>query len=271
MEKKGADMNLPREYKIQGHRQLKVLKANALIQNSRYQLSTQEQKLVLFMLANIRADDEALREVHFSIHDFCAVCGIRTHSGGNLEYIKQTIKKLADRSVWIKNDKGEETLIRWIEKPRIYKGKVRIKLDQDLAPYLLQLRKNFTQISLLYILAMSCQYSIRMYEFFKSVQYQGNSHHYLLSDFKHMLDISNYERFADFRRYVFDPAIREINDLTDITVDFVFKKEGRKFTSVLLDIRDKEILPKLMATWQSIEERLDKLSFEDVKRETVQL
>jgi plasmid replication initiation protein len=262
-------MNLMRGYEIQEQREFKVLKSNVLIQNSRYQLSTQEQKLILFMLSRIRSDDEELRELHFSIHDFCDVCGIHAHSGGNVDYIKQTIKKLADRSVWIKNEKGEETLIRWIEKPRIYKGKVRIKLDQDLAPYLLQLRKNFTQISLLYTLAMSRQYSIRMYEFFKSIQYQGNPHCYSLEDFKHMLDVSNYERFADFRRYVFDPAILEINEMTDITVAFVFKKEGRKFASVIFDIRDKETVPELLKTWESIERQLDKLAIEDAKRETV--
>ena len=56
-----------------------------------------------------------------------------------------------DKSVWIKLDEDEETLLRWIEKPYVNKksGTIKIRLDEDMKPFLLQLKENFTQYELL--------------------------------------------------------------------------------------------------------------------------
>ena len=111
-----------------------VVKANELIQKSRFNLSLQQQKIVLYLISQITPNDEEFRLYEFSITDFCRVCGIDPYNGQNYLDLKQAIKDIADKSLWISIDEDEETLLRWIEKPYINKksGTIKIRLDNDL-------------------------------------------------------------------------------------------------------------------------------------------
>ena len=133
--------------KIKDERNLYVVKANELIQKSRFDLSLQQQKIVLYLISKIKYTDEEFTEYEFSIQDFCSVCGIYAESGNNYADLKKNIKAIADKSVWVMLDNGTETLVRWIEKPYISKGNgtIKIKLDKDMKPFLLQLKKKYTQ------------------------------------------------------------------------------------------------------------------------------
>ena len=123
-----------------------VIKANELIQRSRFNLSLQEQKVILYLISQIEYADTDFKLYDFSIVDFCRVCGIETDNGKNYINLKNTLKEIADKSVWIKLDDKRETIVRWIEKPYIDYGSgiVQIKLDKDMKPFLLQLKEKYT-------------------------------------------------------------------------------------------------------------------------------
>ena len=93
-----------------------VVKANELIQKSRFNLSLQQQKIVLYLISQITPYDEDFKLYEFSISEFCRVCGIDETSGKNYQDLKAAIKEIADKSLWITLE-DEETLLRWIEKP----------------------------------------------------------------------------------------------------------------------------------------------------------
>ena len=88
-----------------------VIKANDLIQKSRFNLSLQQQKIVLYLISQITAFDEDFKLYEFSIAEFCKVCGIDDTSGKNYTDLKQAIKDIADKSLWITIE-DEETLLR---------------------------------------------------------------------------------------------------------------------------------------------------------------
>ena len=138
-----------------------VVKANDLIQKSRFDLSLQQQKIILFLISHIEPSDKEFKLYEFSVIDFCQVCGIDYTAGKNYKDIKKAIKEIADKSVWIKTQDDEETLLRWVEKPYINKnsGTIKIRLDEDMKPYLLQLKKNFTQYELIYTLQFKSKYT----------------------------------------------------------------------------------------------------------------
>lgn len=104
------------------------------------------------------------------------MCGIDRNNGKNYINIKRTIQTLADKSFWVLQPDGKEALCRWISKARIVSksGTIELKLDDDLAPYLLQLKKNFTAYSLYNIMGMKSKYSPRLYELIKSHEFQNN-------------------------------------------------------------------------------------------------
>lgn len=227
-----------------------VVKANELIQKSRFSLSLQQQKVVLYLISQIKSYEEDFTECQFSIQDFCRVCGIDYTSGKNYSALKTAIKEIADKSIWIRLEDGRETLLRWIEKPYINHkdGTVRIRLDRDMKPFLLQLQKNFTQYELVWTLHFKSKYTIRLYELVKSIHYydlESYTRRFTLDELKQLLDGEKYKAYQDFKRYVLEPAIEEINKHSDKLVSYEPIKNGRAVSGIALTIESKDSIEAL--------------------------
>jgi len=250
---------------LQENRSYNVVKSNDIIQKSRYNLSLQEQKIILYLISKIKPEDDDFRLYEFQIKEFCEVCGIKVISGGNYAMLKEVIKKLSDKSNWaiIKDEKGKEceTLLRWIEKPFIYEksGIIKIRLDKEMKPYLLKLKEKFTVYSLYFILAMKSKYSIRLYEILKSYQTLGQCE-FTIENLKEILTAQTYSVFADFRVKVLNIATQEINDYSDILVSYELEKKGRKFHKIkfLITPKYKKDIEESIKTWKNIEKILNK-------------
>ena len=66
-----------------------VVKANELIQKSRFNLTLQQQKIVLYLISQIERNDKEFKLYSFSIQQFCKVCGINYTSGKNYNDLKE--------------------------------------------------------------------------------------------------------------------------------------------------------------------------------------
>ena len=116
-------------------------------------------------------------------------------------------------------------------------GLIELRLDNDLAPYLLQLKKNFTAYSLYNVMGMKSKYSPRLYELIKSYQYK-NSFTIQIDDLKKMLCAEKYQ-FCNFRQKVLDVSVAEINIMSDIIIDYETIKSGRKVNGIKFIVRMK--------------------------------
>lgn len=227
-----------------------VVKANELIQQSRFNLSLQQQKIVLYLISQITPYDEEFKLYEFSIPEFCRVCGIDMTSGKNYQDLKQAIKDIADKSLWINLDEDEETLLRWIEKPYVNKksGIIKIRLDEDMKPFLLQLKKNFTQYELIYTLHFKSKYTIRLYELIKSIHFKELEEYtrkYRLEEIKRILGAENYQEYRDFKRRVLEPAIKEIVEYSDKELSYQEIKQGRKVIGIQFTVRTKDAINRM--------------------------
>jgi len=243
---------------VQVYRNFKVTKANALIQKTRFSLTLQEQKIVLYVLTKIQPEDTDLTEYCFDIKEFCNICNI--DAGGMYTSLKETLKKLSDRSFWAAIDEqGTETLLRWIQKPYVLhrRGQVKIQLDEDMRPFLLELKRQFTTYSLIYILGMRSQYSIRIYELLKSYQKLGKWE-FDIDDLKRKLMCENYIQWNDFKRYVLDVSMREINKCSDLLVNYELIKDGHRFSKIIFIIEPKKTMAQSLETITNIEQAMNK-------------
>jgi len=249
-----------RSFQLQEIREYKIVKTNELIQRSRFSLTAQEYKIISYLISKIKPGDSDLELYEFKITEFCEICGIRQDSGKNYSNIKNAIQNLSDKSLWVQTkNEGIETLIRWIERPYIdnRSGTIRIKLDELMKPFLLQLKEKFTQYGLYFILPMKSQYSIRLYELLKSREYIG---HWKveIKELKRRLSAENYKRYVDVKRYVIEIAIREINDFSDIDVRYSVEKQGNKVTHAIFQIRSKIDPLERTKTYARIDDALNK-------------
>ena len=228
-----------------------VIKANDLIQKSRFDLSINQQKIVLYLISKIKPNDEDFTLYEFSIKEFCQVCGIANDSGNNYARLKEAIKEIADKSIWVALDDGKHTLLRWIEKPYIDEnsGTIRIRLDKDMKPYLLQLKDNFTKYELCWTLLFKSKYSTRLYELVKSIHFneqQAYERTYELAEFRGLLGAENYTLWAQFKRRVLEPAIEDINKYSDKQVSYEPIVYGKVVGRIKLIISTKSTLDKML-------------------------
>ena len=102
-------------------RQYLVVTSHELIQKNRFELSLQEQKTIAFICSMIQPVDSADQnndvsfqlEYEFNIRDYCKICGIDYDNGKNYMDIKDVLKKLSGRSMWLETETGE-VLCRWL-------------------------------------------------------------------------------------------------------------------------------------------------------------
>jgi len=241
-------------------RNFPVVKSNHLIQKTRFDLTLVEQKLILHVIQMIEPKDDDFKTYRFSIKDYCKICQISDRSGKNYSIIKSSLKKISDKSFWMEREDGSEVLMRWIDKVVIDHKKdiIDIKLDKELKPHLLQLKHFFTKYNYLYVMTMKSQYSIRLYEILKSYEnVQGII--YEVDELRKVLNLADdtLPRWVDFKRFVIEQAIKEINKLTDITITYDTIKKGRSVFEVVFNIKSKSETQKIISQ-RLIERTLDK-------------
>ena len=250
------------ERKIHNERESLVVKENTLIQHTRYDLSLSEQKILIYIISKIMADDKDFKHINFRIHDYIQVAGVK-RGGSEYDYIKSSIKSLADKSWWVKNynqKKGmyQEGLFRWIDTAEVSEnsGEVDIVLSESLRPYLLDIRGNFTAFNLVNVLVLHSKYSIRLYEVFKSYLWLQR-YEIDLQEFKKLLNIENkYSDYTELKRNVILPSIKEINKYTDLDIKFDAIKRGKKIDKLIFRISETKGYQMTMDLLLNQEERL---------------
>lgn len=231
-----------------------VVKANDLIRKTRYNLTTQQQKIVLFAISKIKPNDPPNTKYEIAIDELCEACGIEIDGGHYYKVIKDDLVKLTTR-LWVKMPDKSEATVSWIGDTEIIplSGKVYITFHPKMAPYLFELKERYTMYHLEDVLVFKSRYSIRLYELLRSYTkikeldagIEKNIM-YNVKELRELLAIENYPRWADFDRYVIRKAIDEINESNEyIHIDYETYREGRYITKInfiITSARVKQIL-----------------------------
>ncbi|MGT0049010.1 replication initiation protein, partial [Helicobacter pylori] len=117
------------------------------------------------------------------------------------------------------------------------------QLNDCLKPYLLGLRKNFTQIPLQHILPIRSGYAIRIYQILLSELKQNrNEVTMTLIELQDILCVpKSFYAWIDFKRNVLEPSLKEINATTDIVASYRTKKQRQKITEIVFEICYKDL------------------------------
>jgi len=99
-------------------------------------------------------------------------------------------------------------------------GRILLRLDEDILPHLLGLRSHFTQYRIKDVYQFTRASAWRLYELLR--QYKGlGKREIALDELKGALGLgaTEYPRFVDLQKRVINPAMIEINRLSDIEVE----------------------------------------------------
>ena len=265
--------------KVKKSREYLVVKSNDLVLQTRYQFSMIEQKTIAYICSMIRpsANNRSgyVLDYEFDILTYAHICGIAS-TGKLYDDVKRALKGLRDKSMWLTLPNGSETVVGWLDRVTTDKetGKIQIRIDDRLAPYLFELQARYLSYGLKNILCMKSQFSIRLYEMFRayiglqSAIWDNRSRMAKINDpipyewiidideLKRKLMVDNIKSYSDsslFRIKVLEPAHREINAFSDISFDFEMLKQGKKCYAVKFTIIYKSLLKRSQSDLQTSE------------------
>ena len=224
-----------------------VVKSNALIETS-YQLSVNEQIIILACISQVRRDEPITDKTMYSISapEFSTLCG--SNIGLAYRDLKSAALKLRRREVRITNKpngegKRKEVLVAgWVQSITYSDGSglVSLRFNHDILPYLTELKRCFSSYELKNITRMSSAYGARLYELlvqWKDLGERDVSITWLRSSF--MLE-KKYSQMCDFKKRVLEPAVKDINENSDLWVKWEQKKTGCKITHLKFKFGVKE-------------------------------
>ena len=138
-----------------------------------------------------------------------------------------------------------------------YDDKVMIRFNQDIMPYLIELKQNFTQYALSDLIDLNSKYSIILYKWF-SMSYNQYEHYSAkggrraeqveayrnpsikISELRSLTDtINEYKDMSNFTKRVLDNSLKEINHHTSFNVTYEKVKKGRSIDSIVFHIEKK--------------------------------
>lgn len=103
----------------------------------------------------------------------------------------------------------------WFQSARYQSGEgfIVFKFAEDLMPYLLQLKKDFTSYQLENVLVLNSPYAIRIYEITKKWQ-RTKSFVKNLEEIRENIGATgtSYKTYGNFKNRILNPAINEINE-----------------------------------------------------------
>lgn len=218
-----------------------VVKSNYFIMNSSYDLSLEEQKIILTLSSMVNPEDDDFKSYKFKIKDFMELLGIKDQT----KYIEipKITKELMKKVFEIEEG---NTLIQtaWLSGAKYEKGsgEVTLTFSSYLKPYMLKLNQLYTQYKLSNVLLMKSKYSPKIYEILKSNEFKKQKFIEIEVDkLRKMFKAEDiYPLYADFKRHVIQKTQKELKKYTDIAFDFEEIKTGRKVTSIKFIIKANE-------------------------------
>ena len=226
---KQITLNNPRKY---------IVKSNSLVE-ARYRLSLQESKIILWLLTQIRPDDEDFKSHQMTISEFSKMIGVEVDN--QYSKLRDVTQNLMRRILNIyEPEKNEWLQVAWLSSAR-YQGKkgiVILKFDPELKPYLLQLKSHFTKLDIVDTMKLKSVHSIRMFELLLQYLTIGNRK-MTLEDLRAWCGIQKdeYNLYADVKRYVINRAKTEITAKTEYEIDYQEIKESRKVVAIQWTIK----------------------------------
>ena len=221
-----------------------VVQANTLI-TGKQGLKLNSAKLIRSAIMQVVYDDKELKTYVITIAEIADSFGI---SKSNVyRDIDEVTSDIISNPVYIKSEDAKKT--QWIKIPWVTKCVyqsdvgVAIKLNDELKPYLLNLKEKYTQYTLDTVLAMKSVYSIRIFELLmeriklKVLPKNGVDVELSVEYIREACDCQDkYKTFANLNNRVIKGAVEEINRVTLYKIDISYKKKGRSVSAIIFHV-----------------------------------
>ena len=214
-----------------------VKKHNELIK-AKGALSQTAQKMLSMVIAMIRVDDTEFQSYALSISSYKKEIESKS---------KKSKKDFIENAYELMSNPFEinKQLFNWCSKVDwgSLDGYIIFDIHKDLKPYLLELKEDFTEYSLINILHLKGIYSPRLYEYFLMQygqrKYGTSSYQFDLKidDLRGLLKIKDSYKYDKIKLRILNKAKTDFKKYTDIQFEYKEQKIGRKVDRLIITIK----------------------------------
>ena len=222
---------------------LEVVKKNTL-NECMHNLTLVEMRLMQLAIVDFRNkvefDSNAVVEIHASVYAETFNVSRQTAH----EAILEAEKTLFQRQFTFINDNGKTVKSRWIAHVEYSDNSIRIGLSLPVIDAISRIdgkETPFTRYHIEQTHALNSRYSLRLYELVVQYLKMGKTPIFELKKFRFQMGLlpENYKEMKNFKKYVLDLAVNEINEKTNITIGYEQKKKGRVITGFIFTVNEK--------------------------------
>lgn len=200
-----------------------------------YSLSVDAKKLLLSIILHIQPDNK----IQITRKEIMQEIGIDLKNL-NPKHREAIIEELMTKIITIRDKDDPDN--NWVKMQLLMltkyeDGLLTTSIYPELFPYFKEAQERlFTRFNIQNIKPLTSIHAIRMYELAKQFDDTG-WREIDLENFKKMMKLEGkYKQVKDLKKRVLEPAKRQINDRTDINIDYELIKQGRKYTKIRLKI-----------------------------------
>ena len=225
-----------------------VVKDNALI-NASYNLDLVEQRLILLAIVEARESGKGINANDpLTVHAESYINQFGVHRNTAYQALKDACDDLFARqfSYQSLSEKGNTInhKSRWVSEVAYIDNEavVRLIFAPAIVPLITRLEEQFTKYEIQQISNLTSAYAVRLYEILIAWRSTGKTPLITMYDFRQKIGVleTEYKRMYDFKKYVLDIALKQVNEHTDIIVKVEQHKTGRSITGFSFSFKQKK-------------------------------
>ena len=220
-----------------------IIKHNRMIESAFGNLSINTFKLLMYLSSEFAVENmieaEDFYKLSFKNSNFLKSIGYRNRTGYTdlKKYLRELKQAVVELPIWENDKKVGEVITGFILKAITYsddssirKGTTTIWIDKDITPYLYQMKLEKENTILRYELMKKFEsyFSARVYELL--IRWKNTIHkkrEFELQELKEKLGVKDkYNQFINFETKVLKVAKKEINQISDILIDYKKLSKG---------------------------------------------
>jgi len=225
-----------------------VVKDNALI-NASYNLDLVEQRLILLAIVEARESGKGINANDpLTVHAESYINQFGVHRNTAYQALKDACDDLFARQFSYQSLSEKGNVInhksRWVSEVAYIDNEavVRLIFAPAIVPLITRLEEQFTKYEIQQISNLTSAYAVRLYEILIAWRSTGKTPLITIYDFRQKIGVleTEYKRMYDFKKYVLDIALKQVNEHTDINVKVEQHKTGRSITGFSFSFKQKK-------------------------------
>jgi len=225
-----------------------VVKDNALIDAS-YNLDLVEQRLILLAIVEARESGRGINANDpLTVHAESYINQFSVHRNTAYQALKDACKDLFARQFSYQELSAKGNTInkmsRWVSEVGYIDNEAVVQLifAPAIVPLITRLEKQFTKYELQQISNLNSAYAVRLYEILIAWRSTGKTPIFPLEEFRKKIGVleNEYLRSDNFKKWILELPIKQINEHTDITVKYEQHKKGRSIYGFSFSFKQKK-------------------------------